>query len=123
MCVGKITSTLHDEMVRQLLDACGDIKSWKQAQGPETKALYSDVPHQLPVPTRPLTNQEASLQEGCASSQQSSRRRQHAARQPRQGELGQQQQPQQPYAKAGPRSTSAWHQESLDERIERKLRG
>lgn len=124
MCASKIASTLDDEVVRQLLDACGDVKSWKQARDPETRALHSDVHHRLPVPTPPLTAHDASLGALRASSQNSSRRRQQQApRQPRQGELGQQQQQQQLSAKGGPRSTSAWHQESLDERIERKLRG
>jgi len=37
--VGKIASSISDDLIRQLLDACGTVKSWKRMEDPDSKAL------------------------------------------------------------------------------------
>jgi RNA recognition motif-containing protein len=37
--VGKIASSINDDLIKQLLDACGSVKSWKRMEDPDTKAL------------------------------------------------------------------------------------
>jgi RNA-binding protein 25 len=35
--VGKIAPTVDDTFMRQLLEACGEMRSWKRVEDPETK--------------------------------------------------------------------------------------
>jgi len=37
--VGKIASSINDDLIKQLLDACGSVKSWKRMEDPDSKAL------------------------------------------------------------------------------------
>ena len=37
--VGKIAASISDDLIKQLLDACGTVKSWKRMEDPDTKAL------------------------------------------------------------------------------------
>lgn len=37
--VGKIAPSVSNELIKQLLEACGTVKEWKRMEDPETKAL------------------------------------------------------------------------------------
>ena len=37
--VGKIASSIGDDVVLKLLEACGPVRSWKRMEDPDTKAL------------------------------------------------------------------------------------
>lgn len=37
--VGKIASSVGDDIIKELLEACGPVKSWKRMEDPDTKAL------------------------------------------------------------------------------------
>lgn len=36
--VGKISPSVDDNLIKQLLEACGPVKSWKRMEDPDTKA-------------------------------------------------------------------------------------
>ena len=36
--VGKISASVDDDVVRQLLEACGKVNDWKRMEDPDTKA-------------------------------------------------------------------------------------
>lgn len=37
--VGKIAPSISDSLIKELLEACGPVKSWKRMEDPDSKAL------------------------------------------------------------------------------------